>query len=389
MRTFYKTLSLVYVIFALVMGQSIPDYSYRQTYLGDWPRGMNVIYARKYLGGTGVGIKIVDIENSWNLNHVDLVGNVSASFNSSSSNHGTSVMGILVAKDNGIGITGFAPDAFVHGIKREENNDDISNSINQAVQYLEQNGKKGDIILIEVPVGFIGPDNKTYPNMPAELDNQTGNADAIKNAVDAGYVVVEVAANGNTSLNQFYGYPNIMTINTTGAIMVGAKDSLNDIIAGNSNFGERIDANGWGEFITTTGGGDLWGSNSNPNEKYTGTFGGTSGATPMVTGVVAILQSINEHYKGFRLTPDIIRSMIRGENNGLALGHRPNLKKLINKLELPTTVVFEQLLPDQRLLNASFSRLENNQWNSTYSGRETMDRYYADESIYRANQGKI
>jgi len=338
----FKLILLVLLQFAVhpAHAQNIPDFSYRQSYLGAPPKGMNIIYARKYLGGYGDGIKIVDIEGSWNLDHIDLSGNVGSNIASvSSAAHGTSVMGILVAKNNGYGITGFAPDAFAYGIKNTGNDhDDIVSELDKAINYLDQNGHKGDIILVEVQV-----QNGDYHELPAELDDTQGNANAIKGTVDKGYIVVEVAGNGNSSIDPLYvnGLPN------TGAIIVGAKDSMNVYRAGKSNYGGRIDANGWGEFITTTGSGDLWGSESEPNIQYTANFSGTSGATPMVTGAIAVLQAINEHYKGVRLSPQEMCSLIRGNNDGsMSLGIRPNLKTLVHKLEIPTTITVKQIRPD-------------------------------------------
>ena len=63
-----------------------------------------------------------------------------------------------------------------------------------------------------------------------------------------------------------------------------------------SNYGERVDTQGWGREVTTTGGrhndsGDLQGG-VNEDEWYTDTFGGTSSASPIVVGTLGCIQGV-------------------------------------------------------------------------------------------------
>jgi subtilisin family serine protease len=61
-----------------------------------------------------------------------------------------------------------------------------------------------------------------------------------------------------------------------------------------SVYGSRVDLQGWGQNITTTGSnGNLQGGTApaNINIRYTRSFGGTSGAGPIVTGAVVAIQS--------------------------------------------------------------------------------------------------
>ena len=92
-------------------GSDIPDYTEHQTYLGEPPPGMNAQYAWQFPDGKGDGITIVDIEFGWNWDHVDLINASANTGSNNNENHGTAVMGILVAEENGFGITGFAPHA--------------------------------------------------------------------------------------------------------------------------------------------------------------------------------------------------------------------------------------------------------------------------------------
>jgi len=313
----------------VLFGSNIPDYVGRQTYLGEPPYGMNVFYAWQFPGGKGDGVRIVLIDrNGCNTNHLDLTGNVSEAY-FSDGHHATAVAGIMVAKDNGFGITGFAPNAVVHVIDAG-NNDDISQEITEAKTWLEGNGGgPGDIIVIEIQVDG-NYNGVTYTEMPAEFlptnYNSEPNRESIKQVVDQGFIVIEVAGNGNTNLDR-NNLDKLMPIDYTGAIMVAAMTENGRYRAGNSNYGKRIDANGWGQNIVTTGFGDLY-KGDGINEYYTETFGGTSGATPMVAGVAAILQGIYRHYTGNSLTSREIKNMLRNQGPGGDLypnwGYRPD-----------------------------------------------------------------
>jgi hypothetical protein len=61
-----------------------------------------------------------------------------------------------------------------------------------------------------------------------------------------------------------------------------------------SNYGSRIDSQGWGWLVATTGYGDLQGAppppDSNKNQWYTDEFSGTSSASPIVVGALACVQ---------------------------------------------------------------------------------------------------
>ena len=74
-------------------------------------------------------------------------------------------------------------------------------------------------------------------------------------------------------------------VRDSGAVMVGAGTPTGRIAEWFTNYGSRVDLEGWGSSVTTTGYGDLW--NTGPDSTYTAGFNGTSSATPIVTGSVA------------------------------------------------------------------------------------------------------
>ena len=101
---------------------STPDFESSQGYLDSAPGGIDARYSWSVTAGTGSGVKIVDVEYSWNLNHEDLskarnalmekwYWSPSDPFNNN--NHGTAVLGELIADDNGFGVTGIAKGAAI------------------------------------------------------------------------------------------------------------------------------------------------------------------------------------------------------------------------------------------------------------------------------------
>ena len=97
-----------------------PDFSYLQHYLDAAPRGVGIRPLRDLLGagqGRGAGVRVVDIEYSWNQSHEDLgkaagalIPNQTPDDPFDDNNHGTAVLGEFIADANGFGVTGI-----VHG----------------------------------------------------------------------------------------------------------------------------------------------------------------------------------------------------------------------------------------------------------------------------------
>lgn len=179
----------------------------------------------------------------------------------------------------------------------------------------------GDAILVEL--------HAPGPNSPGTNDEQKGyiaveywDAEfaAIAYAVAKGINVVEAAGNGGEDLNAaIYAGRFDRRVRDSGAILVGAGHSARDVNARSriswSNYGSRLDAQGWGEDIVTCGG------LSRPefHDRYTGldeshcymqSFGGTSGATPIVVGAVACLSGAMRARGRAALTPESMRSLI-------------------------------------------------------------------------------
>ena len=84
-----------------------------------------------------------------------------------------------------------------------------------------------------------------------------------------------------------------------------------------STYGSRVDLQGWGDDIVTTGYGDLF---NNPaagkRRDYTATFGGTSGASPIVAGAAVDLQGVTKEVFKTTLSPSLLRQVRINCNNG-------------------------------------------------------------------------
>jgi len=62
--------------------------------------------------------------------------------------------------------------------------------------------------------------------------------------------------------------------------------------------------------VTSTGYGDLYAIDG-PDKYFTSNFGGTSSASPIVTGAVILLQSVYKHVAGNYLSPAQVRTFLR------------------------------------------------------------------------------
>jgi hypothetical protein len=97
-----------------------------------------------------------------------------------------------------------------------------------------------------------------------------------------------------------------------------------------------MDAHAWGSSIVTTGYGDLY-TLGTPQTEYTAAFGGTSGASPMLTGSALCLQGIAEANLGVRLDPIALRALIHDTgvphlDPNKEIGPRPDLGAAVDYL---------------------------------------------------------
>jgi hypothetical protein len=179
--------------------------------------------------------------------------------------------------------------------------------------------------------------------VPVEWDVASYNA--IVTAVANGTVVVEAGGNGSMDLDSaiYGGWFNPITHNS-GAIMVGAGMPGSHSPECWTDYGSRMDVHAYGSGIYTTGYGDLWNQTS-CEQDYTLSFGGTSGASPIIVGCCASLQGIANTKYGYDISPSLMRAALKvgatpqGAPTSLNIGPMPNLVNAINAIE-PDLVAF-------------------------------------------------
>ncbi len=336
-----------------------PSFVSRQLYLNAAPVGVDARFAWTLPGGRGAGVRIIDCEWGWRFNHEDLrvnQGGVVIGSPSADDDHGTAVIGEIGGDRNGFGVEGICPDARVMAASF------ATVPTAQAIRMAADRLSAGDIILLEIHRA--GPDaNGSGQDGYIAVEWWPDDLAAIRYAVARGVIVVEAAGNGARNLDApIYntpqpGFPaswrNPFNVNnpTSGAVLVGAgapppgthgRDHGPDRSRlGFSNFGQRVDAQGWGREVTTTGYGDLQ-AGADRDRWYTDMFSGTSSASPIVVGVLGCVQGILRARNRPLLTPARARSVLRatgspqqdapGRPRTQRIGNRPNLRQIVAQL---------------------------------------------------------
>ncbi len=236
-------------------------------------------------GYDGTGVKVAVIDTGIEYTHPDLDANYYGGHDfvnddndpMDDNGHGTHVAGIIAAEDNGIGVIGVAPHAQLYGVKvLNSQGSGTYSDIVAGIDWAIQNGMD----VISMSLGGSSGD--------------TALEDILNQAYSAGMVIVAASSNDGTGS---ISYPARYST----AIAVGATDS-NDNLASFSNYGaeQEVVAPGVSIYSTYTG------------NSYA-TLSGTSMATPMVSGVVALILSKNPN-----LTPDEVRNILH--DSALDLG---------------------------------------------------------------------
>jgi hypothetical protein len=314
-----------------------PSLSELQGYLGPAP-GIDAAGAWA-MGYDGDGIRISDIEPAWRLAHEDLSdGQMIPEPGQTPSvdamvhiEHGTSVAGMLVGGDNGYGVTGMTPGSTlaVYSELTEESGPRRTAAIIAAAA----DSAVGDVVLFELQM--IEPVLGNY--VPAEVEESVWMATRV--ATDAGVVVVAAAGNGAIDLDapELTYYRNR---GDSGAIIVGAGRPDTHEILDFSTFGLRVDVQGWGEGVFTTGYGNYEQYGDDTNQSYTATFAGTSSASPIVAAAAALVQHAVQEAGLEPLTSAQMRTVLRGtglpqQGAGGNIGPLPQVPAAIAAALLP------------------------------------------------------
>jgi subtilisin len=238
----------------------------------------------------GEGVKVAILDTGVDISHPDLIPNIKHGLNFTGGNsndfmdragHGTHVAGIIAGVDNNIGVVGVAPQAelYIGKVLGDDGSGSIQ-AICEGIVYAVQS--KVDVI--SMSLGCTAD--------PGDMLHR-----AIKYAYDNGVVIVCASGNESGRVDWPGAYDEVLC--------VGAVDDRRNI-AYFSNFGQSVDVAAPGVEILST----------YPVQQYA-RLSGTSMATPVVTGCVALLIS-HLRQQGIAYTPATIMDIMR--NNSLDAG---------------------------------------------------------------------
>ena len=363
------------------------DVTSAQGYFMPAPTGIDVNYARLFAGGRGADVRIADIEGGWDTEHEDLPPMAFGFGTNWGAEHGTAVLGELAAQENGYGANGIAPNAMV-GWSSVTNLDPFMTggvfyfySVANALLVSGNALRPGDIALIEqhFPNLFAGacPNTCNCPQFGyVAVETVPFEHAAISSLTGSGIIVVEAAGNGQTLVTP-------ASTRDSGAIVVGASDSGGaGVPACFTNFGPRVNVRAWGDSIGSDGYGDdpTLQANGNDNRQwYTKVFSGTSGASPIVTGAAALIQSTRSAVGQSRLNSVQMRTLLVStgvpQSGGVAIGPQPDLRKAIGTY-IPDLAMFvsQTAAPGTTSPGSNFNVTETfqNSGGSVWTGDHTM-----------------
>jgi hypothetical protein len=265
----------------------------------------------------GTDLRYVDLELNWTFDHEDfpVVMDIRSGPNSSALPiHGTAVVGVLSAAHNEFGTHGAVPAAQPYV------DDDLAGIAALRSSVL----RNGDSMVIELafaldPKGYCTGMPGNTAAVPLERDDSVFSQ--IAQLTANGVAVFEPAGNQALDLDAPCWNGELSRVGRdSGAVLVaatavnscGASASNQLTAASFSNYGSRIDANSWGQCVTTTGwNGDLFLPNGDERQRYTQSFGGTSSATPIVMGAGMAVQGWQKARTGRVYNARTVRSILQ------------------------------------------------------------------------------
>lgn len=231
----------------------------------------------------GAGVTVASVDDGITTTHPDLAPNYvpqySFDFNSnepdpSPGSHGTSVAGVMAARgNNGIGVSGAAPEASLAGIRLIAGAVTDQTEAN-ALTYFKNN--------IDIYNNSWGPNDGGTTLEGAGPLTLAAFIDATANGRNGlGNIYTWAGGNGGNGDNVNYdGYANDRRIIAVGAITNGGV---------RSSFSER----GAPVLVGAYSAGGTLGISTTSSSGYTSSFGGTSAAAPLAAGVIALMLDAN------------------------------------------------------------------------------------------------
>ena len=306
----------------------------RQWHLDNPSRGLfdlNVLTAWKDY--TGEGVRVFVLDDGFDYLHRDIAPNYNAALDLdleagdhnaapvfAADSHGTACMGIIGAARNGSGAVGVAYDAELVGIRGYS--DDFASSttfdsyvFNLGVGIAHAAGNGGDVI--SMSNGYAS--GSRYFNNSLNATIVDGTVAHITSAAATGrdgLGLNMVKAAGN-SREEFWD-TNMSAVDNLGAVISVAAVDQNGFVSSYSSYGAAILVSGFGtpgQVVTT----DRTGIPGYAPRDITTEFNGTSAATPMVSGVIALMLEANKGL-GWRDVQAILANSAVAVGSGLSGG---------------------------------------------------------------------
>ena len=265
----------------------------------------------------GKGVKIGVIDDAFDLHHPDMEGKYlfgmdlgdedDYPYADENEPHGTCVAGVIAAvKDNGIGVSGACPQCTIVPVRASDKLGTLENML-KAFNYLLDRG-------VHVISNSWGPaDGGGGVELPEPLAELFEYAKT-KERDGKGVTIVFAAGNGNEDISDpdsFDGFAANENVIAVGAV------NADGVRSAYSDFGKDLDIVSpssdidsgyvWDPYATDNSRHGIWTIDArswygySPMD-YTASFGGTSSATPLVSGIVGMLIS---------LYPDVTTEEIR------------------------------------------------------------------------------
>ena len=236
---------------------------------------------------TGAGVNVAVVDYTIDYSHDDLSPNINTALNHDyggrgntyrpAEHHGTWVAGVLAARDNTIGVRGVAPRATIYG------HNILADGYVYVTDVNEADAMARNRVATAVSNNSWGPvDGYAFDHAPAMWEI------AIDSGVTQGYDgkgVFYAWAGGNghrveDSSNfdeyaNYYGVTAVCAVDDDGIRSAYSEQGANLWVCAPSHDDDR-------GIVTTEN-----------SDRYTNTFGGTSSATPKVSGVAALLRHAN------------------------------------------------------------------------------------------------
>lgn len=331
--------------------QPTPDFDALQTYL-DAPtashKGMNIrsVWSKQV---TGKGTRVHFSDGGLFARHEDLRGTDRLRVISDQPNaepaHGTASVGLLFAQANSFGMNGICHDCELY---LYDNRAIDHRKYPRTPAALLRQVRAGDIVAINRQSASIHVLSTFLPSL-----HERDWWDVCEALTARGAVVVNAAANGSNQSLADKGtalghgvdlgqWPYFDDHGDASTILVGACQSWDGKPHQYSNYGYRYRMlNAWGDSVATLGYGKLQDKKGDDRD-YTNSYGGTSSATPLVTGALSLIQSyaMRQHHVYLNADQMHLLVMATGYQDAtlpltdvLPMGRRPNVEAALALLD--------------------------------------------------------